>query len=156
MTIEPVLGLAALFAAILTPATPSEDMQRYIDRGLIDGSETGPWSVMLWDALRRHDIAPLWERPQYCGRHAYDALSALIKGESNFDPTAVYVNTDGSLDLGLVMINTVQPPERVTPQFAHSPWHAIDYLVRHVKRGRINHWVAWTKFVKPRWCGVPV
>ena len=88
MTIaEPVLGLAALFAALLNPAQPSEDMQHYIDRGLIDGAETGPWSVMLWDALRRHDIAPLWERPQYCGRHAYDALSALIRGESNFDNT---------------------------------------------------------------------
>ena len=154
MTVEPILGLAALFSAILTPATPSDDMQRYIDRGLIDGTETGPWSVMLWDALRRHDIAPLWERPHYCGRHAYDALSALIKRESNFDPTTIYINSDGSLDLGLVQINSEQPPEHVSPAFAHDPFQAIDYLVKYVKRGMIMRWHAWGKIIMPRWCGV--
>ena len=154
---EPVAGLAALIAIMLYPPVPSADMQQYIDRGMITGAEASHYSVMLWDALRRHDIAPLWERTRYCDRGAYQAIAATLRIESGFNPLLRYLNRDGkwagSFDRGLAQINDTVPPERASDAEAHDGHYAIDYIVRHWKRGLEHAWHGWGRYLRPRWCG---
>lgn len=78
----------------------------------------------------------------FAGR-AKDTMAAIAYAESRFDPHAQLVNTDGSLDRGIVQINNRWHPE-VSDQCAYTPLCAMEAAYRISKGG--TDFTPWTTY----------
>lgn len=74
----------------------------------------------------------------------YEMFMALIKTESNFDPTVVYHNTNGTTDHGLVQMNSVNI-ERLSAKLdlekvdLYNPYHSVLLGIEELKESR-KYW----------------
>ena len=76
-------------------------------------------------------------------------MRALVHWESGDDPGAEFINTDGSFDRGLCMLNSTRKP--LTIDEAFDPETAVDYLRRYLRAKATEFVVGCDPTAPDRW-----
>lgn len=79
-----------------------------------------------WEMARKHKLNRV-------------AFVTLLFGESRFNPEALGVNKNGTVDLGLCQINTIHKDISLKDRL--DPYKCIDWSIK--KRLRDGNWSAW-------------
>ena len=72
-------------------------------------------------------------------------LVMILEGESNFNPEAIGVNNNKTVDIGVAQWNSIHKNISLADKL--NPYKSIDLMIAHrLKTGNYNIWVAAQKF----------
>ena len=136
----------ALAATLLAPGTVRAEAayDAWRSRGVVTGTECGPWTRVCWDAIRATGHGPLMTMRGDPQRRTWlRAVGDTLRCESNFDPIA-RGRARGQLgvDRGIAQINSYWWPDIADAQ-ADDPAWAIHWMVEQFVTGHAHWWMCW-------------